>query len=41
MGLGATVGKFKKVMEDPQGRRSVYYGLGITLALFILYLWIR
>ena len=41
LGLGGTVGKFKKVMDDPQGRRTVYTALGITMALFLLYLWWR
>jgi hypothetical protein len=41
LGLGGTVGKFKKVMDDPQGRRTVYTALGITGALFLLYIWWR
>jgi len=41
LGLGGTVGKFRKVMDDPQGRRTVYIALGITAALFLLYIWWR
>ncbi len=41
LGLGGTVGKFKKVMDDPQGRQTVYTSLGITAALFLLYIWWR
>ena len=41
LGLGATVGKFRKVMDDPQGKRTVYIALGIALVLFLLYVWSR
>jgi hypothetical protein len=41
LGLGGTVGKFKKVMEDPGGRRTVTYAAGAALLLFILYLAMR
>ena len=41
LGLGATVAKVKKVMDDAQGRKTVYMALGVTFALFILYLWAR
>jgi len=41
LGLGATATKFKRVLEDPQGRKTMYGALGITLLLFLLYLWMR
>ncbi len=41
LGLGASAGKFKRVMEDPQGRRTVYMALGVAVVLFLLYLWAR
>ncbi|KAL4544559.1 hypothetical protein Ndes2526B_g00517 [Nannochloris sp. 'desiccata'] len=41
LGLGGAVGKFNKVMDDPQGRRTVYIAIGITAALFLLYIWWR
>ena len=41
MGLGATVGKFRRVMEDPQGRKTLYIALVMALALFVLYLFWR
>jgi len=39
LGLGATVGKFRRVMENPQSRKTMYIALGATVVLFILYLW--
>ena len=39
LGLGNTVVKFRKVMEDPQGRRKIIIALGISIMLFLLYLW--
>lgn len=40
LGLGASVDKFKKVMNEPQGRKMVYMAGGAALLLFILYLWL-
>ncbi len=40
MGIDATVGKFKRVMDNPQGRRSVYLAVGGAMLLFVLYLWL-
>jgi len=41
LGLGAATGKFKKVMADPQGRQTMFMAVGITVALFLLYMWMR
>ena len=39
LGLGATVGKFRRIMENPQSRKSMYIALVAAVALFVLYLW--
>jgi hypothetical protein len=41
LGLGASASKFKKVMNEPRGRQTVYMAGGGALFLFLVYLWLR
>lgn len=41
IGIGATVKKVSKVMENPQGRRTVYIAVSIVLIMFFFFIWAR